>query len=459
MIADLRRVELVPWLHYALAMFLLFSAPAVCAGQKTTKTGEYFRVICHFENDKVAVEALKTAEMVWPEAAKLLGISDRAPEKPAEIHLFRTIKDYEKMDSELTGGKFQRNLAFSHWDTQASYILLQPDCSDETLKIVGLPVLTRRLTAHEATHLVRYVSIPNHRAHPRWLSDGVATWVEEKVMTNGRWSPGVEDDPDMSTMILQTIALIEKGDLPSVKYILRDRIDDVDWQTRYALRWLLLRFLKNFVDRKTFRSIMGEARRLRAGSDYSRRLNSFIEGALGREAMKTIDAKFKAYLRSLTPQWDEVYRSLETAGRSWTQIAFPDKNAISWRTEPVGKDEYALEGKFKILPNRKQQLNLLLGRNHDGFVSVAFAAGSGVTIFNYHAKENRWEKLGSAKSDVLQRERWMRFRAEVGNDQIRVTLNKKLILTVSLSGRSMRGPWGLGAQNGSAVKWRKVGLK
>jgi hypothetical protein len=278
-------------------------------------------------------------------------------------------------------------------------------------------------------------------------------------MTKGRWSPGAEDDPNMSTMMVDTVALLEKGNLPSVADILRDRIDSLHWRTRYAIRWLLFRFLKKSIDRETFRSIMSEARRLAGGSRYSRHLNAFIEGALGQDEMKAIDGKFKAYLHALTPQWEEVYRSLETAGKSWTQIAFPDKNAIAWRTELAGKDVYTLEGRFKILPGRQQQLNLLLGRNLEGFVSIAFTAGDCVTIFHYHAKENRWERLGSTESDLLEHGRWIRFRAEVGGDRVRVTLDKTPTLSVSLNGRSMRGPWGLGAQRGSAGLWRKVRLK
>lgn len=445
-------------LNFCVALFLLLGASAV-RGQESTRTGKHFRVICHFENDSIAREALKTAEMAWPVATKLLALADGAPEKPAEIHLFRTLKDYEKADSELTGGAFRRNLAFSHWATRASYILLQPDCSDDTLKSVGLPALTRRLIAHEATHLVRCAIMPNYRSHPSWLADGAATWVEQQVMTDGRWSPGAEDDPHMSTMILQTVALLEKSDLPSVADILRDRIDDVHWQTRYAIRWLLFRFLISSVDPATFHSIMSEARRLGGGSQYSQRLNAFIEKALGPAEMKTIDGRFKAYLRGLTPHWEEVYRSLDTAGGRWTQIAFTDMNAIAWRTEPVEKEAYTLEGRLKIFPGRNRQLNLLLGRNPKGFVSVAFTAGADVTIFHYHAKENRWERLGSAKSNVLKLDRWIRFRAEVGGDQLRVTLGTRRTLTVSLNGRSMRGPWGLGAQSGSAGMWRKVGLK
>lgn len=447
-------------LQSKMVVLLVFGTSAVCSGQGSTDTGKYFRVICHFENALVAAEALKTAEMAWPVATKLLAVSHQTPESPLEIHLFRTLAEYEKVDSELTGGKFRRNLAFSHWETRAAYILLQPDCSDDVLKTVGLPISTRRLIAHEATHLVRYTSMPNFRSHPHWLADGAATWVEEQVMINGRWVSSVENDPNMSTLILWTVALLEQGKLPPVADILRDRTEDVPWRNRYAIRWMLLRFLKSSTDPDTFHSIMKEAGRLGSGSNYTQRLVTFIEGALGQDAMRAIDGNFRSYLRVLSPQWEEVYRSLETADNRWVQIAFPDKNAITWHTKSVEEDTYSLEGKLNILQGRKhQQLNLLLGRNREGFVSVAFTAGVGVTVFQYHGTENRWERLGSAESDLLKPDQWIRFRVDVGGDQLRVTLNKKPALTASLNGRSMLGPWGLGAQSGSAGIWRRVRLK
>jgi hypothetical protein len=450
---------MVRWLNRGMIGFLLLGTPVVCGAEDSTRTGKYFQVICHFTNDQVATEALKTAELVWPVATNLFVVADQKPAKPLKIHLFRTVEQYEKADAELTGGEFRKNLAFSHWETQAAYILLQPDCSDDTLTRVGLPVPTRRLIAHEAAHLFRYATIPNHRSHPRWLADGMATCVEQRVMAKGHWSPGVEDDPDTATMIVRAVDLLEKGKLPSVADILRDRIDAVPWRTRYGLRWLLFRFLHDSVEREAFNSIMGAVRRLGGGTDYGNRLVASIEERLGPDRMNAIDAEFRASLGALKPRWEEVYRSLETAGDGWTQIAFPDTNAIAWRTAPAASDAYALEGRFKIHRGRKQQLNLLLGRESSGFVSVAFVAGYGVTIFRYQAKENRWERLGSAASDALQLDRWVRFSAKIGADQLRVSLDEKPALAVPLAGRSMRGPWGLGAQNGSVGVWRSVGLR
>ncbi len=446
---------------HALGMISLFLVgPAVFGNEQSTRSGKHFRIVCHFDNDDVAADALKTAEMVWPVATKLFALPKQAADEPFEIHLFRALADYERADRELTGGKFKRNLAFSHWSTQSAYILLQPSGSDEILDTIGIPLPTRRLIAHEAAHLVRYATLPNHRSHPHWLADGAASWVEEEVLKRGGWVDGVAEDPNMSTMILKVAKLIEDRQLPAVSVILRDRMDDVEWGARYAARWLLLRFMKDTFDADLFRSIVGEARRLGGGTGYGERLASFVERAIGDDEMRVIDEKFAAYVRAFSPPWEEVYRSLDTAGKAWTQIAFPDTNAIAWRTKPVGKENYTLVGRVKLLPGAAHpQMNLLLGRSRDGFLSVAFNAGGGVTIFNHHSKENRWENLGFAASDVIRTDSWIRFRAEVGDDAVEISLDRKPVLTASLNGRSMAGPWGLGAQSGSAGQWRKVTLK
>lgn len=444
--------------HVGIALVLLWPF-ATIADAGSTQTGKHFRVVCDFENERIAGQALETAEAAWQIATELFAVPDKVPDRPSEIHLFRTVAAYEKTEAELTGGKFRRNLAFSHWGNRASYIVLQPNCSDETLQQVGLPTMTRQLIAHEAAHLFRYCTMPNFQYHPDWLTDGVGTWIEEQVMTTGNWSPGVEGDPDTSTMMVWAIDLLERGELPSVDHILRDNLNEVSWRKRYAVRWLLFRYLRSTMDQRAFGAIMGKVRQLGGGPKYAQQLNAFIEATLGPDEMKTIDRKFADYLRQRKPQWEQVYRSLDTAGKEWFQIAFSDKNAIAWRTEPVGSDEYVLKGKFKILPAEKRQLNLLLGRNVDGFVSIAFDPVFGVTVFEYHAKDERWERRGGTTQNAPKLKRWVRFRIEIAGDQLRITLGRKLVVSVSLRGRSMRGPWGLGAQVGSAGVWCNVKLE
>lgn len=444
-------------MRWIVLVWFALSTPALGAAGHSTRTGKVFRVICHFESEDIANEALRTAEMVWPEATNLLCVDQGAPAETREIHVYRTAAEYRKVDMELTGGKFEQNLAFSHWETQTSHIALQPECSDETLVRIALPMPTRRLIAHEATHLVRYATLPNFRSHPHWFADGMATWVAEKVMIAGGWSAGAERDPHLSTMIVRAAALLRKGEMPAANRILEDDLEDVPWRTRYALRWLVFRFLEQSMDHESFRAVMGEARQLGGGANYGRRLKAFILDSLGPERMKSFDRRFANYLQDLEPRWEEIYPSLATAGDEWAQVAYPTKNAIAWRTDPVGRSTYALEGKLKILPNSKQQMNVLLGRNVDGFVSVALSTG-GVTVFNYLQKENRWHRLGYRDATALRGERWVLCRVEIADDRLSVSLNSETVLSVSLNGRPMQGSWGLGAQAGSAGIWGDVRL-
>lgn len=436
------------------ASLVALQAVNTATAKPSTQRGAHFHIICDFENDTIASEALKTAEAVWPVAAQLLAVDDSAPAEPLKIYLYRTVGAYERVAQELAGGRFRRNQAFSHWDSHSAHIVLQPLCSDEALAQIGLPSVTRRLIAHEATHLMRYATMPNFRSHPDWLADGVATYVEQKVMQAGGWSQAPAEDPFAATMVSDAARQLASGALTAAD-ILRDRLDAVDWRTRYALRWLLLDYLVQSSD--SVPAIMRTARRLGGGDDYTSRLMTFVESTLGPETMAGIDERFKTYVNAINPQWHEVYRALDTRGSPWTQVAFPDTNAICWRTAPVGRDSYTLSGFFKVLPGAGKQMNLLLGRNADGFVSVALVPESGITVFNYHAREDRWERLGHRDAAIKMND-WNAVEITVTPPGLKARVDDAE-LSVELNGRSMVGPWGLGTQAGTAGQWRHVTLK
>ena len=355
-----------------LTLASLTGAASRIGGEGTTRAGTYFRIVCDFENEPVARQALETAEAAWPIAAKLCGSPDARPAHPLDIHLLRTVAAYEKEEAALTGGKFRKNLAFSSWEKKAAYVVLQPQCSDDALKTVGVPALTRRLLAHEVFHLVRSETIPNFESHPDWFADGAASWIEDEVLAALRLTSGLEKDPESSTDIRRARDLLEKGKLPSAREIFRDQTSSLEFYGRYAVVGLFFRFLKGGKHRPELEAILAEMRRLVGGEKFTERIFEFIERTLGSEGLDTLDREFKDFLRTKSPQWDQEYRSLEPVGKDWIQIAFPDTNAVAWRTEPVGKSKYALTGELEILPGASRQLNLLLGRTDQGFVSVAF---------------------------------------------------------------------------------------
>jgi hypothetical protein len=458
--ANLSRALPCASVRLGVAIFLAayVCAPAIRAGEDTVRAGPHFRVTCHFDNPSLAAAALETAEDVWPVASELFKITT-APEPLLEIHLYRTTADYETAEAQRTHGRFRRNLAFSDYQSKAAYIAVQPECSDAVLKVVGLPFPTRRLVAHEAAHIVRFWNMPNFASHPEWLGTGAALWIASETMTRNHGSSPLEDDPRSSQLMWLVQDLQGRGKLPSIRAILRDDIQETEFYTQYALRGLLFRFLNTGERRPKLAAVLAEAQRLGGSPEVPRQLFDFFVKTFDLSDFETLDRDFAAYVRSLSPKWNEVYRSLETAGDDWTQTAFPDVNAVAWRTTPVGKSAYTLSGALTILPGAAQQLNLLLARTPEGFVSIAFVAGFGVNVFDYHAKEERWQELGHAEVPTLLAGRKIAFAVHVHDRRIDVTLDGKQVLSAATGDRPITGPWGLGAQARSAGIWSSIQLK
>lgn len=437
-------------------VFSYFAANFAFADDESTQAGEHFQVICHFKNDEIAKEALKAAEAVWPIALELFNFKAPKPETPLKIHLYRTAADYEKAEAGLMGGRFRANLAFSEEKGKSSHIALQPECSDETLKIVGLNAQTRRLIVHEAAHLFRYQTIPNHASHPEWLATGAACWIDDEVMIRGGYSPGDEADPYTSTYLVNLRRLANEKKLPSIAKILSDEVDGLSNIDCYAVRWLLFRFMMTPPRQAQWNEVISEARRLGGGGSYVSKLYEEAVKILGVNSDSKLDEELQAFLMAKKPQWEQHYRTLEIRGDRWVQMAFPDTNAVAWRLQPAGAGDYRVSGSCRILPG-SQQLNLLLGRNETGFISVALVAGFGVTAFEFHSRNNnQWERLTDAKIDSLKEGQWFRFRAEIQGGNLKIAIDDQECLNTPLRGRDMSGPWGVGVQAGCSGEWRGV---
>lgn len=266
--------------------------------------------------------------------------------------------------------------------------------------------------------------------------------------------------PDCGDEALAARRLAEQGRLPALDALLRDQIDDFPVNARYGLRWLLFRFMQAEPRRAAWKQVLAEARRLGGGAEYAEQLRAATVKIIGADQLPALDQEFQKFSKELKPRWDEVFRTLDARGNIWTQMAFPDANAVAWCTDPVGNDEYAVSGALRILPGGNQQLNLLLGRADTGFLSAAFVAGYGVTLFEYHAdRQDAWERLGSVEVAEFALDRWTPFRVGVRNENLEININDRSVVKAPLRGRSMRGPWGLGVQAGSAGQWRDIKLE
>lgn len=430
------------------------SAPTLADSEAN---GVHYRVICHFDNEPICKAALETAEAAWPVTVDLWAIGDKKPAEPLEIHLYRNVADYEAAESDRTGGRFRSNLSFSDHKDKSSHIALQPPCTDQTLKKIGLPYLTRLLIAHEASHLCVYTSIPNYASHPDWLAEGTAMWVADRTMLQKKWSRSVRGNPDSSTNLERAQRLKKEGTLPSIGLLVSGKSPKGSTQDVYAVYYQLFRFLHTESNRKELKAVLAKARQLGGGGDYTERLrDSVLEILGGDEAVKKLDEAFATFVESEKPAWTEVYRSLDARSGQWVQVAFPNKNAIAWRMKPVGKKTYAVSGEVEILPNDKRQMNVLLGRDDSGLVIVALTAGFGINVFRFHVEGDRWEDLGKKQVGLVQVNRPIKFKIKVDGKKLRVELDGKLQLTCDVGDKDMTGPWGVGAQAGSAGIWRDV---
>ena len=447
------------WL--ALAAFALLGTAAHATpapDDPLVRDGPHFRLVCHLGDERIAAAALETVEAIWPLASGFYGFTDAPLDPLLEVHLYRDAAAYRAAEQTLALGAFGKNLAFSSYATRAAYVALQPDLTDETLAAVGLTTQTRHLLAHEAAHLVRFRASPAYRSHPGWFGDGAAIWIEEETMLARGWSAGLDEDPYVATDAVRVQKLAAGGHLPTAENLLRDDTKGLEMYDRYAARKLLFRRLVSRRDGAAFRAAAARALQIPAGPDHATRFFDTITEPYRTEGLEELHLDYERFVRTRTPAWDETLRSLSTTGDAWTQIAFPELNALAWRRAPLGEVPYEVRGELEILPcgTRVQQMNVLLGRADDGFVSVAFVAGWGVDVMRYHSRDNRWEKLATAPSKIVLAKRRLPFRVAVEGQRVSVRLDGNDLVAAAVKDHSMAGPWGLGVQAGGAGFWRGV---
>lgn len=455
----------------ALVVGLSLLAPAQEAGP-----GSPVAIIVDVDEARLRRLVQPVAIATWKEACALYGSKDvwgvgpAGHEKPAKLHLYQETATYEAACDRLVGGKFKRNMAFTHHESCSSHLVLQPPLQGDAFKQLAPTFQTMRLVAHETAHLARIAALPNHPSHPDWFADGNATWIETKVFAAQKLITAPEQSPPYSTYVVLAQRLLEKDSLTSVEDLLHDRTEELGFGELYAVRWLLFRFLIEGPHAGPFREFLGDVRRFGGGDDYGERLVAALQQRLGKSDWKPLDDEFRAWIAGLKPEWEEIHRSLETSGDDWAQVAFDDKNAIAFKTAPAGTKPYALEGTVTLFTDRRSepQMNLLLGReripgtDHERFVSIAIAPGGGATLFDFDSSREQaaqWKNVafGPMPGEVLGKP--IAFRVECSLKGGKTKLSLKIagkVVAVTTIDRSLDGPWGLGAQAGSSGIWREV---
>ncbi|MBU0755542.1 MAG: hypothetical protein KJ645_10420 [Planctomycetes bacterium] len=441
---------------FVFVCFWLVLFPAVAVSD-TVKEGKHFRAICHFDDEGIAENLLETAEAIWPVAAGFYGISEKPLKQLMEVHLYDEVEEYEEADQRLTGGRFKRNWAFSSHVDKSAHVVLQPLYPNALMPEIGLPNQTRHLIAHETAHLVRFHACPNYGSHPRWLVDGAADYIGFETLIKNEWSPGLEKDPYISTYMVQGLNLLEAKKLPSVKDILQDKAVTLDFSEVYTAHWLAFQFLMDGSYKAKMKKIMAEAIGMGGGEGFDKRLYKYIEKTFGKKGLEEADNEFTAYIRSFSPEWHEIYGSLGTQGSAWVQLPYTSRNAIAYHNGGTDSDNYTVKGYLKVLPSENAQMNVILGHNETGFISVALGPHFGISVFDYNSqRENAWEKIHSKKIQGFELNQQKSFAISVNKDRLTIEFENQEPMEVSLRGRSMKGGWGLGVQTKSAGIWYDV---
>lgn len=437
----------------ALALLVVIAAAPGQEGAPgaVRKEGDCYALVCHGGDEALAEQALAVVDAAWPIVAEVFGVPDAKPERPLEVHLYRTSEQYIAADDALTGGKFRRNLAMSHWGSRSAHVAVQPPCGDEALRALGLPPLTVAMLAWEATHVARFELCPNFRQHPEWFVDGLAAWVAAQVVA-ARHPAAPEATPYWADDMVRVRRLLEERKLPPARSILSDAVNDLDLRDRYATRAVFFSFVA--LDREKLAKVAGAIRRTGGGDGYAAAVLAEAMAAFGGA-----DGAFAKHVRNLRPQWEEVYRSLWTAGTEWPQLAFPDRNAIAWRREPLAAGGLEAKGSLRILPGDARQMNFLFARGEEGFYSLAFVADQGFVLFDYRSKTEEWVRVGAGNAPGLRLGVSTDFAVNGRGTKLKVTLDGKswdLDLPRPLPDRVA---WGLGAQAGSAGLWQRVAVE
>lgn len=396
-------------------------------------------------------QAVRAAEIAAAEAGRLWSID---PTKvAADLTLHAEQSGYEAAEQTLTNGRFRDNGAFALGGQ--AHVQVQPILCEERMGEIGLPMQTLRLIGHETAHLVRN-TLPNHPSHPQWLTDATGQLVSEHTARTMGVAPDRATDPWISTQIHRLKNAATHGRLPALDMLLSDGHGDLNPSERYAARWALGAWMQ---ETGMLGPILAFARRTGGGSRYADQLRTHVLETARVQGIREPDAHFREWILAHTAPWDEVLRSLAVSPddpERWTQIAFPNSNAVAWTTAPQPRDRYTIRGTVRILPGERQQMNILLARSPDGFVSVALTAGWGVTVFHYTSSENRWTRLAAQETSIRTGVP-LGFSVHAADGHVQVEIDGNPVINVP-SPVSVAGPWGVGAQSGSAGIWQGVDL-
>lgn len=432
----------------------LISICAMCAGGDPEVA--HFRVVNCFREEARAEEALQVARGTVPVVLARLGVASWSPDGPKTLQLYADFARFRGATAALNPDAPEAQ-GYTNRDSRTAHVTVQP--AAETLGALGLSNQTRRLLAHEVTHLVCFDLLPDMTSLPGWMVEGLADSVaHEVVCTLGR-SRGLEEEPCTAAQILAVQELIRSNQAPRFGALLFDKLGGLEHGQRYALRWLFYEFLsaRRPVEcarlfRAAYPSADSGATQPAPGRALER-VRPLLERLWTPAELAALDQEFLAFVDALRPRWRLTSGLCEFGAEDLVVLAPPRADALVVNQGAFESLPFHLAGELRFLPGKAQQLHVVLGHGEDAFLLVSFTAGWGVTLWRHEVRGARWLSKGAVEVPALKAERTARFLVEARLDGISVSLDGQEILRVPLDGTLALGKFGLGAQAGSNGVW------
>lgn len=437
---------------------LLVLAVAAAASQDEPKTRDYqyaegkaFEVFGNWASeqggDATAEQAIRLADGVAQQLAERTGLSLASEgEAPARalINIYQRPKDLGQIRRSM-GLEPEAGRSFMEQGGGVLHVAMQPALTNRTLNEIGLPAWMLRKIGQQAGR--SWVE----RAAPGQLA-GPSAWIWEGLVL-GAVQAAMEQDGQAQSAVREATLGYELG-------VVENALSEGQ-----SLRELLTLDLAGAAGRG--------ARRILAGALVAPEglgLGQWL--SMGGDPLSSLEnpASLLGLARaSYTGKELEVpaYAALD---QGWIQAALGTRSSRCWTREPAGREDYSLVGRVTLyaplVKNNKKtrpggQVNLLIGRVGEEYISVVFNTITGVTVFRYEALTGEFRVLVKQKNGTfVPANEPFEFKVSVGPKIGSVELNGKPIATFTTEGRDMTGQYGTGAQAGCGLAlWSELRLE
>jgi hypothetical protein len=424
-------------------------------------TGRNFSIVSHLDDSSGLPIALEAAEAAWAEALEFYDGPEPVLDEPLTIHIYPTTSAYEAVEKTLTGGRFRKNLAFSHISSRSAHIALQPLIPSEARAVIGLPPQTLRLVAHEAFHLATYSYVPHASWLPEWFDEGSASSADGEVTKRLSLAPKDDDeDPWSSTYAFLANELLQSDRFPPTSAILRDELDGLDRRERYGLQRLVVTFLRRERP-EILTKLIAAAKAETDGYRLREGFRNFERAVVSGSSRNGIEAGFRDFILRRAPKWFEVRRSLVCGPDRWIQCAFESTDAIAVRTDDHGGFVRVRGNCLPLAPSGFGAFVVLRGAATD--VEIDRSSTGGTRLVSRAHRKNRGEVIAKSVPDATLPESSEGARSANGSsfditgdgDRIVVVIDGRVAMDRRVPGfRPLT--WGVGTRRSHAALWTDV---